>query len=135
MTEPLNDKIGQWLTVAENDFRAYTLLAADDTPPAIAVCFHCQQYVEKLLKAVLTLNGEEVPKTHDIRSLSIAACRYIPAMRPLIDDAAELTIYGVETRYPAAIEVTETEMTQAVNVATETGILLKKYLFDHLKNE
>jgi len=132
MTEPLKDSIRQWLTVAENDFRAYTVLAADDTPPAIAVCFHCQQYVEKLLKAVLTLNGEEVPKTHDIRSLSIAASRYASDMRTLLDDAAELTVYGVETRYPAAIEVTEAEMKQAVKIATETGALLKKYLFSHL---
>lgn len=129
MTKPNNDSIRQWLMVAEDDFRAYTVLAKDDTPPTIAVCFHCQQYIEKLLKAVLTLNGEESPKTHDLRSLSIATSRYAPEIRTLIDNISELTMYGVETRYPAAIEISIKEMQQAVQIATETGTLLKKYLF------
>lgn len=133
MTEPLKDDIKQWLTIAENDFRAYTILASEDMPPAIAVCFHCQQYVEKLLKAVLTLNGQETPKTHDIRTLSIAVGQYVPDMKTLIDNVAELTVYGVETRYPAVIEISDTEMKQAVKIATETGTLLKKYLFKNLK--
>jgi HEPN domain-containing protein len=132
MTEPLKDDIRQWLTVAEDDFRAYTVLAADDAPPAMAVCFHCQQYIEKLLKAILTTNGEEVPKTHDLRSLSLAVSRYFPDILTLVDDVAELTVYGVETRYPAAMEISETEMTQTVKIATETGTRLKKYLLGRL---
>jgi HEPN domain-containing protein len=133
MKEPINDSIRQWLTVAEDDFRAYTVLANDDMPPTIAVCFHCQQYIEKLLKAVLTLNGQESPKTHDLRSLSIAVSRYVPDMRPLIDDISELTMYGVETRYPAAMDISTKEMWQAVQTATEMGTLLKKYLFSHVE--
>jgi len=135
MTEPLKDSIRQWLTVAEDDLQAYKVLASEDAPPAIAVCFHCQQYVEKLLKAVLTLNGEEVPKTHDMRSLSIAASRYVPDMRTLIDDVSELTVYGVETRYPAAIEISDAEIKQAVKIASETGAVLKEYLTKSLKND
>lgn len=135
MTEPLRDEITQWLTVAESDFHAYSMLALGESPPAIAVCFHCQQYIEKLLKAVLTLNGEEVPKTHDIRSLGIAASKYFPDIRTHIDDVADLTIYGVETRYPAVIEISDSEMKWAVKVATETGALLKKYLFKNLEGQ
>ncbi|MHB0946371.1 MAG: HEPN domain-containing protein [Sedimentisphaerales bacterium] len=133
MTAPLKDDIKQWLVVAESDFRAYTILAGEDVPPAIAVCFHCQQYVEKLLKAVLTLNGIESPKTHDLRSLGISVCQYVADMKALIDKADELTIYGVETRYPAAVEISDTEMKQAVEIATEIGNVLKKYLFKNLK--
>ncbi|OHB55229.1 MAG: hypothetical protein A2Y07_11040 [Planctomycetes bacterium GWF2_50_10] len=132
MTDPLKDEIRRWITVAENDFRAYSILAAQDMPPAMAVSFHCQQYVEKLLKAVLTINGKEITKTHDIRSLSIAASQYIPSLKAFIDDAAELTIYGVETRYPTATEISDSEMREAVEIATKTGALLQEYLLRRL---
>jgi HEPN domain-containing protein len=40
-----------WLNKAQNDRKAFEILAADDEASTDTVCFHCQQYVEKLLKA------------------------------------------------------------------------------------
>jgi HEPN domain-containing protein len=128
MTEPLKDEIEQWLTIAESDFQAYKILASSDKPPTMEVCFHCQQYVEKLLKAVLTFNKEEIPKTHDLKNLAVAASQYVPEMKTLIDSIAELTIYGSKIRYPAIIQIGNAEMKQVIVVATEIGALLKKYL-------
>jgi HEPN domain-containing protein len=133
MTDPRKNNIHQWLTVAENDFQAYSILASESTPPTIAVVFHCQQYVEKLLKAVLTLNGEEITKTHDIRNLILAAMQYVPDLKSVVDEASELTIYGVETRYPGAIAISQDEMKEAVEIATKTGKLIKNYLDEHFK--
>jgi HEPN domain-containing protein len=128
MTEPIKDEIKQWLNAAESDFQAYKILASSDKPPTMEVCFHCQQYVEKLLKAVLTFNKLEIPKTHDLKSLAIATVQYIPEMKPLVDSVAELTIYGIRIRYPAMMDISLEEMKQVIGVATGIGTLLKKYL-------
>lgn len=41
-------------------------LAVTHRPNADAVCFHAQQCVEKLLKAILIHRGAEVKKTHNL---------------------------------------------------------------------
>ncbi len=56
----------QWAAKAEND-----LLSADNNlkaaeVPLDLVCFHCQQAVEKLLKAFLVAGAHFAPRTHDL---------------------------------------------------------------------
>lgn len=65
-----------------------------------AVAFHAQQTVEKALKAVLVSHQVEFPKNHDIERLLdlVAVCD--PDLAQTAADAAELTPFGVEYRYP-----------------------------------
>jgi len=53
----------EWLEKAEEDYTVASSLHADRTPGAI--CFHCQQCVEKWLKAALVKHGVATlePKT------------------------------------------------------------------------
>lgn len=93
--------------------------------PAEAVCFHCQQYVEKLLKAVLTRDGIEAPKTHDLRRLIQLAGTSIPELLLLVDAADALTIYSVQTRYPGDWHhAGPDEMNRAVHLARQFGELM-----------
>ena len=69
MSDQTHEAVKQWLAKANSDWAAIEILTASDRCPTEAVCFHCQQYVEKLLKTFLTLKGIEAPKTHDLRRL------------------------------------------------------------------
>ena len=70
-----------------------TLLALD------AVCFHCQQAVEKCLKALLAARDEEYPHTHDLRVLCDLAEPLVPALEGFRRSIMSLSRYAVEVRY------------------------------------
>ena len=60
----------RWTSKADEDIAAAErLLALDDSLAAVA-CFHSQQAVEKLIKALLVLAGVPFPRTHDLIQLS-----------------------------------------------------------------
>lgn len=88
-----------WLSRARDDLAvAETLLAAES--PAWAVCYHVQQAVEKGLKALLVVAGEDPPKTHNLVRLDSALTPRV--FEPSDDDMlASLTLWSVEQRYPA----------------------------------
>jgi HEPN domain-containing protein len=58
----------EWLGKAEQDFLAASMLDPEATPGA--VCFHCQQCIEKYLKAALVRHGDKPRKTHDLLVLN-----------------------------------------------------------------
>ena len=95
----MNDEIGeavrQWRSKAASDWTAVEILLASERCPADAVCFHCQQFVEKLLKALLTLHGIEAPRTHDLRRLVQLAEPFAPEPSRLCGPVDELTAHGV----------------------------------------
>lgn len=63
-----------------------------------SVCFHCQQAVEKFLKAFLIANGVDIKKTHNIEYL-LSECSEIDNDFSNIDPK-ELSDFGVDVRYP-----------------------------------
>lgn len=67
MNDQTREAVRQWREKAQSDWTAVEILLASERCPAETVCFHCQQFVEKLLKAFLTSHGIETPKTHDLR--------------------------------------------------------------------
>ena len=68
--------------------------------PFDAVCFHCQQAAEKLLKAFLVAGGQPAPRTHDLLLLLENVLRISSAAEVLRDELALLMPYAVEIRYP-----------------------------------
>ena len=65
MNDDSGELVRQWKEKARNDWTAVEILLDSEQCPAETVCFHCQQFVEKLLKALLTQHCIEAPKTHD----------------------------------------------------------------------
>jgi len=84
MNDDTGELVRQWKEKARNDWTTVEILLGSDQCPAETVCFHCQQFVEKLLKALLTLHSIEAPKTHDLR-------RLIQLAEPLAPDLSELS--------------------------------------------
>jgi len=87
---------------AEDDLAAAERLNADDAARfREVVAFHCQQSAEKYIKALLTANRIDFPKTHSIqRLLELALPMNGPLMESLLP-AHWLTAFAAETRYPS----------------------------------
>jgi len=56
--------VKEWVSKAEEDYQVAKSLSVDEFPNAI--CFHCQQAAEKLLKSILVQNNERPPRSHDL---------------------------------------------------------------------
>ncbi|HEY1786698.1 MAG TPA: HEPN domain-containing protein [Verrucomicrobiae bacterium] len=60
----------EWVEKAEGDFLvAVQIMRRKKQRVYDAACFHCQQAVEKYLKARLTEAGQPCPRTHDLPTL------------------------------------------------------------------
>ena len=66
----MNDTVKEWIEKAERDLAtAKREQAALEQPNYDAVCFHAQQCIEKLMKALLIHLGAIPTKTHDLSFL------------------------------------------------------------------
>ena len=82
------------------------------------IAFHCQQAVEKYLKALLVRRQVEFPKTHDIAKLLDQVATVNANIAESLRDADVLTPFGVEVRYPSeAPEVLQGGETEAIGIA------------------
>ena len=107
-----------WLNRALGDFR----IACNYQPGYYYedLCYHCQQAVEKAIKAVLIRYGISFIKTHEIGWLLNRLPDYLPL--PISkDEASEISEYAVTTRYPGRTEpVTRNDWQQALNTTEKT---------------
>ncbi len=101
--EVLRELVQQWIDKAELDYQAATqLLEANDRLRQI-VAFHCQQAVEKYLKAFLVRQQVEFPKIHNLRQLLDLVSKVAPEIARSLDRCVVLTPYGADIRYPGDI--------------------------------
>lgn len=101
MNEETKNYIRQWIEKAGDDLIVIEKLTEFEVVATSAVCFHCQQVVEKYLKAFLIANGVEIRKTHNIEFL-LAECEEFDSDFSLIDPK-DLNDFGVDVRYPGDI--------------------------------
>jgi HEPN domain-containing protein len=94
------DEVAAWLARAGQDLRAARVDLAADPPLAADAAFHCQQAVEKSLKAFLVHHDHPFTKTHDIGVLAQACLPHEPSLESLLRRAAPLTEYAWRFRYP-----------------------------------
>jgi HEPN domain-containing protein len=90
-----------WVEKAEGDFLAARQLLGRKKKRALdAVCFHCQQTVEKYFKARLIEAGLVFPRTHDLVELLGLLQTVEPLWTSYEVPAKKLTEYAVNIRYP-----------------------------------
>ena len=108
----------EWIDKAEDDFRvARSNMRSRKSRVPDAICFHCQQTAEKLLKARLCEDGIVFPKTHDLASLLGLLVTTYPLWAALIGSAKNLNAYAVNIRYPGDT-ASLTEARQAIKDCT-----------------
>jgi len=109
-------EIQRWIQKADHDHRAAQALL-DQTPSITdAAAFHCQQAVEKLLKAYPCSRGAELEPTHDLRVLANICAEHDAAFETLRDTVAPLTAFAVRFRYPGPVDPPVEKVRDAITV-------------------
>ena len=93
-----------WLAKARLDVRGAEVDLAASPPLCGDAAFHCQQAVEKALKAFLTWHDRPLRKSHDLVELGSQAVQLEPSLESLLRAAAPLTEYAWKFRYPGEPE-------------------------------
>jgi HEPN domain-containing protein len=92
--------MAEWTRKADADFDLAEHLLADSPDFLNAIAFHCQQAVEKYLKAFLVWHQIPFPKTHDLEEILDLVETVKAGLAESLRDVIVLTPYGVELRYP-----------------------------------
>ncbi|HOT45824.1 MAG TPA: HEPN domain-containing protein [Spirochaetota bacterium] len=98
MTPSGLEYVRNWLIKANNDIKVAERELNSADPVTDAVCFHCQQAVEKFLKTYLIFHSREVGKTHNVYIL-LEDCGEIDAEFVEVD-LKNINFFGVNVRYP-----------------------------------
>lgn len=112
---------------AEADHRLAVQISRGDEPFYDQMCFHCQQSVEKYLKALLEERGQSIPYTHILRDLLALLLSHHPSLRSFQRGLKFLTRFAVGTRYPgqnATKRQAQAALRWAERVRTECRTLL-----------
>ncbi|TSC93488.1 MAG: HEPN domain-containing protein [Candidatus Berkelbacteria bacterium Licking1014_7] len=117
-THHYQEEIKEWIAKAEGDLiAAEAILTAK--APGWAAGFHCQQAVEKILKALLLYSANSYPKEHDLTKLYQLANKTGSDITLVKKEIFVLTDYYVGSRYPGIkqSEITLKQAKQAYNNA------------------
>lgn len=100
MTSNLQKDIKYWLDIADYDIK--TAAAMLKTGRYLYVLVTCEQAVEKILKALVTIKTKEFPpRTHNLLKLAgIVGVNLTEEDKLFLE---KLTYYYLETRYPETI--------------------------------
>jgi HEPN domain-containing protein len=121
--------VHQWLRKAHDDLATARHLANERGEFGFAIGFHAQQAAEKLIKAFLVWHQIEFSKTHDLEVLASLVTAVSPELAARVRQAAVLTIYAVDTRYPGDLpEPTAAEANDAIALADQLSVAIRSLL-------
>ena len=109
----------EWMEYATRDLSTARFILGMKPRPLEIICFHCQQAVEKSLKAYLALNGKELPRTHDLVKLSRSCAGINDGFNQFHPACERLNDFSVRTRYPSQNEISEEDVELAIKFAGE----------------
>lgn len=110
--------VKEWFEIALVDLRTARHLFETMCPqPLEIVCYHCQQAVEKVLKAFLVDREIEPPRIHDLERLCLMCVEHDQSFVPIQESCRELTAYAVSARYPSHVEIEEQDAVFALKEA------------------
>lgn len=113
---PEHDEVARWLEKARHDAAVAKLIVHAGGGEFDIAAFHCQQAVEKLLKAYLVAVRQPFEKIHDLGRLLDICASHDRTFESLRDDVEPLTIFAVAYRYPGPAKPSLDEVRDAIGV-------------------
>jgi HEPN domain-containing protein len=98
----MKKQVHDWILLADQDIKVSEIIMGDDEPLTNIVAFHCQQAIEKYLKAYLIENNVSLIKTHDLIKLN----GMVKEIKDLGIDKDKLILINevyIESRYPGEL--------------------------------
>lgn len=127
MNKSVDEFVKQWIMKANEDLLVVEKLTNPEIIAPFSVGFHCQQAVEKFLKAFLIANKSEPKKTHNIEYLLFECSGFNQEFEKI--DPKELSDFGVEARYPGDIYIPEDdEVIEYKRIANDVKSLVEKLI-------
>lgn len=130
----LRFKIEEWLKYAKRDLDSANFLCGMIPVPIEIICFHCQQSAEKSLKAFIVSKGIEPKKTHDLVDLQ-NTCNEYDDFNSLTVECVMLRNFGVQPRYPFALQIEEEDMKAALKMAEKIYDFVSEKLNQFLEDK
>ena len=112
----------EWYELAVTDLGVAKHLNATYYPkPYEIICYHCQQAVEKGIKALIMYYGAQggMPKLHDLSFLLNQIKNEVHIDDKFYEYADTLNPYGVSVRYPNELFLEERNAEKAIQYADE----------------
>ena len=106
----------EWFYFTDADFDSALILNDAHRKHNQIICYHCQQAVEKYLKAFLCYNGMIPPRLHILETLCALCSEYDAAFNGIAKDCAYLTPFAVNARYPLEMEVTSANTVKSLEI-------------------
>ncbi len=94
------DEIKQWIIKGDHDLGTAKITFLHIPEYLDTVTFHCQQAVEKYLKAFLIFHSKAFKFSHDLIYLLEMIVQIDADFEDFFDNISELQGYAVEIRYP-----------------------------------
>jgi len=124
----VRDLADEWIAYSTRDLASASFLLGMRPLPSEIICFHCQQSAEKSLKAILALWDRSIPRTHALDQLLGLLVPEAPSLAVLEADAAALTEYGSNIRYPEEKPLSESKARDAIAAAERVLSAVKTIL-------
>lgn len=119
----MNDKIEEikeWIEKADHDLGSAKIIYLHLPEYFDTIAFHCQQAVEKYIKAMLIFYKIEFLRSHDLIYLLELLSRKIDIDELRFKKAFTLNNFGVQIRYPnKIIRMTKEELETAIQISEE----------------
>ena len=120
MSESDSDIVNTWIGKADHDLGSAKLIFLHIPDYFDTIAFHCQQAVEKYIKASLIHLGIEFQRSHDLPYLLEMLSTKVEIKPESFDKAILLNGFSVEIRYPnQIIHLTKEELQSAISIAED----------------
>jgi HEPN domain-containing protein len=94
------EQINEWIEKADHDLGSAKLIFLHLPDYFDTIAFHCQQAVEKYIKALLIFYGIEFQRSHNLIYLLDLLSRKVEIFENRYDKAILLNGFSVQIRYP-----------------------------------
>jgi len=106
----------EWFFFADADFDSAQILNNAYCKHSEIICYHCQQAVEKYLKAFLCYKGVIPPKIHVLETLCALCSDFDSSFNDIAKDCAYLSPFAVHARYPLEMEITDINTLKSLEI-------------------
>ena len=122
-------KFNDWIEKAYRDIKSAKVLKEHDCGNDM-VAFHCQQAVEKLLKAYIIAEAGFIISSHSLIFLCKEAAKYNFEFKKYMKDCAFVNQFYIETRCPVdePLVVTDDEADECISISEKIYGLVTKQI-------
>lgn len=113
-------EVSEWIEKADHDLGSAKIIFLHLPDYFDTIAFHCQQAVEKYVKAVLVYYNIDFQRSHDLVYLLDLLTRKIDIDEVTFRKAFTLNNFSVQIRYPNMIvKLSKEELETAIQIADE----------------